>query len=69
VRSRDERKGELPAFTSIILFLSLRTSSRSAHLSDALSSAYDVLGFDEAAGGDEMFRLLVLARIVRSTPD
>ena len=38
------------------------TSSRSAHLWDALSRAYDVLGFDKAAGGDEVFRLLVLAR-------
>ena len=29
---------------------------RSAHLWDALCRAYDVLGFDEAAGGDEVFR-------------
>ena len=34
------------------------------HLWDALSRAYDVLGFDEAAGGDEVFRQLVLARII-----
>ena len=33
-------------------------------LLDALSRAYDVLGFDAAAGGDEVFRGLVLARII-----
>jgi hypothetical protein len=37
------------------------------HLWDALSLAYDVLGFDEAAGGDEVFRQLVLARIIEPT--
>ena len=36
------------------------TSSRSAHLWDALCRAYEVLGFDKAAGGDEVFRQLVL---------
>jgi Transposase DDE domain len=30
----------------------------------ALSRAYDVLGFDQAAGGDDVFRDLVLARII-----
>jgi hypothetical protein len=34
---------------------------------DALCRAYDVLGFDEAAGGDEVFRQLVLARIIEPT--
>jgi hypothetical protein len=34
------------------------------HLWDALSRAYDVLGFGRAAGGDEVFRQLVLARII-----
>ena len=43
------------------------TSSRSAHLWDALSRAYDVLGFDAAVGGDEVFRLVVLARIIEPT--
>ncbi len=43
------------------------TSSRMGHLWDALSRAYDVLGFDEAAGGDEVFRQLVLARIIEPT--
>ena len=43
------------------------TSSRSALLWDALSRAYDVLGFDQAAGGDEVFRQLVLARIIEPT--
>ena len=43
------------------------TSSRTAHLWDALCRAYDVLGFDQAAGGDEVFRQLVLARIIEPT--
>jgi hypothetical protein len=42
-------------------------SSRMGHLWDALCRAYDVLGFDEAAGGDEVFRQLVLARIIEPT--
>ena len=42
-------------------------ASRMAHLWDALCRAYDVLGFDEAAGGDEVFRQLVLARIIEPT--
>ena len=37
------------------------------HLWDGLSSAYDTLGFDRAAGGDEVFRQLVLARIIEPT--
>jgi hypothetical protein len=43
------------------------TASRMAHLWDALCRAYDVLGFDEAAGGDEVFRQLVLARVIEPT--
>jgi hypothetical protein len=43
------------------------TSSRAAHLWDALSHAYDVLGFDTAASGDEVFRQLALARIIEPT--
>lgn len=43
------------------------TSSRMGHLWDALSRAYDALGFAEAAGGDEVFRQLVLARIIEPT--
>ena len=39
----------------------------SAHLWDALCRAYQVLGFDRAAGGDEVFRDLVLARIIEPT--
>jgi len=39
-------------------------SSRVAHLVDALARGYDVLGFGRAAGGDEVFRQLVLARII-----
>jgi hypothetical protein len=40
------------------------TSSRMGCLLDALTRAYDVLGFCTAAGGDEVFRGLVLARII-----
>jgi hypothetical protein len=42
-------------------------ASRLEHLWDALSCAYDALGFDAAAEGDEVFRQLVLARIVEPT--
>jgi hypothetical protein len=34
------------------------------HLWDALSRAFDALGFDRASGGGEVFRQLVLARII-----
>ena len=40
------------------------TSSRMGHLVEALGRAYEVLGFGRAAGGDEVFRQLVLARII-----
>jgi hypothetical protein len=40
------------------------TSSRMGCLLDALERGYQVLGFEDAAGGDEMFRHLVLARII-----
>jgi hypothetical protein len=43
------------------------TSSRMSYLWDALIRAYQVLGFERAAGGDEVFRDLVLARIVEPT--
>jgi hypothetical protein len=43
------------------------TSSRSALLWEALCAAYTHLGFDEAAGDDEAFRQLVLARIIEPT--
>jgi hypothetical protein len=43
------------------------TSSRMGHLWDGLSSAYDMLGFGRAASGDEVFRQLVLARIIEPT--
>jgi len=42
-------------------------SSRMGHLWDGLGSAYDQLGFARAAGGDEVFRQLVLARIIEPT--
>jgi hypothetical protein len=40
------------------------TASRMACLLDALSRGYEVLGFGQASGGDEVFRDLVLARII-----
>ena len=39
-------------------------SSQMGCLVDALSRGYDVLGLAAAAGGDEVFRQLVLARII-----
>ena len=39
-------------------------SSRMGHLWDALACAYEVLGFDAATDVDEVFRALVLARII-----
>lgn len=43
------------------------TSSRMGHLLDALGRAYDVLGFTSAAEHDEVFKALVLARIIEPT--
>ena len=43
------------------------TSSMMSHLVDSLEQAYRVLGFEDAAGGDEVFRQLVLARIIEPT--
>src|SRR5579875_3341465 len=40
------------------------SASRMGCLLDALQEAYRVLGFDQASGGDEVFRQLVLARII-----
>ena len=40
------------------------TASRMSHLVDALERGYRVLGFEDAAGGDDVFRRLVLARII-----
>jgi hypothetical protein len=42
------------------------TSSRMGHLLDALEHAYRVLGLEAAAGGDEVFRHLVLAALAVS---
>jgi hypothetical protein len=42
-------------------------SSQMSHLWDALSRAYDALGFAEATDGDDAFRQLVLARIIEPT--
>jgi hypothetical protein len=43
------------------------TSSRATHLWEALCRAYEVLGFDKATGGDEVFCQLVCARIIAPT--
>ena len=43
------------------------TSSRMGHLLDALARGYDALGFAAATGRDEVFRALVLARIIEPT--
>lgn len=43
------------------------TSSRMGHLWDAMARAYEVLGFEGATGGDEVFDALVLARIIEPT--
>jgi hypothetical protein len=42
-------------------------SSQMGHLWGALGTAYEALGLDAAAGGDEVFRQLVLARIIEPT--
>jgi len=42
-------------------------ATKSTPLWDALCCAYQVLGFDKASGGDEVFRDLVLARIIEPT--
>jgi len=44
-------------------------SSRMGHLWDALCRAYDTRGFAETAGGDEVFRQLVLAQIIEPTSE
>jgi hypothetical protein len=43
------------------------TSTQSKQLWDALGLAFDRLGFDAACGGDEVFKALVLARLVEPT--
>lgn len=40
------------------------TSSRTGHLPDARERGYRAVGSGQAAGGDEVFRQLVLARII-----
>jgi Transposase DDE domain len=43
------------------------TGSRAGYLWEALCLAYEALGLDRAASGDEVFRDLVLARIIEPT--
>jgi hypothetical protein len=42
-------------------------STRTGHLVDALERAYRALGLEDAAGGDQVLRHLVLARIIEPT--
>jgi hypothetical protein len=42
-------------------------SSQARHLWEVLSTAYQVLGLDRACGGDEVFRLMTLARVIEPT--
>lgn len=43
------------------------TSSQMSHLWDGLCAAYRILGFESATKGDNVFRDLVLARIIEPT--
>ncbi|GAA1998956.1 hypothetical protein GCM10009799_27510 [Nocardiopsis rhodophaea] len=43
------------------------TSSRMGHLADALARGYQALGLEAATGADEVFKALVLARIIEPT--
>jgi hypothetical protein len=42
-------------------------SSRARHLWEVLRTAYELLGLDQACGGDEVFKLLTLARVIEPT--
>jgi hypothetical protein len=42
-------------------------SSQTKHLLDVLSTAYQMLELDRASGGDEVFKLLTLARLIEPT--
>lgn len=42
-------------------------SSRAQHLWDALTAGFTAVGFDRAVGADEVFRQLVLARLIEPT--
>ncbi len=42
-------------------------ASRAGPLWDGLGTAYDRLGFEQASGGDEVLRQLVLARVIEPT--
>ena len=43
------------------------TATRAGHLTDALTTAYTALGFDQASGGDKVFAHLVPARTIEPT--
>ena len=60
----DLRLPDSPANQGVVLPI---TSSRMGHLLDALSRGYDALGFATATGRDEVFKALVLARIIEPT--
>ena len=42
-------------------------SSQARHLWEVLGTAYQLLGLDHACGGDEVFKLLTLARVIEPT--
>jgi hypothetical protein len=42
-------------------------SSRARHLWEVLVTAYELLGLDQACGGDEVFKFLTLARVIEPT--
>ena len=42
-------------------------SSQARHLWEVLGTAYRVLGLEQACGGDEVFKLLTLARVIEPT--
>jgi hypothetical protein len=60
----DLRLAGSPANGGVVLPV---TSSRMGHLLDALSRGYGALGFGAATGRDEVFRALVLARVIEPT--
>lgn len=60
----DLRLPDSPAYQGAALPI---TSARMGHLLEGLSRGYERLGFGAAAGGDEVFKALVLARIIEPT--
>jgi hypothetical protein len=63
----DDRSGVVGATAVVGIGPLPIVSSRASPMWDGLAAAYDALGFDQAACRDEVFRLLVLARIIEPT--